>query len=812
MGQKEARKDVQTPPHDELGAPKDLPVRHKFHMIGPKPRERNESGKPLNNSACLFFPHEGLTDDIHLIPSRPNHNAGAMKMAFLMAYTHGEGPDIPALGVKADTIPSFEALDEMVKIGFGTSDMEGAADVKRLLHDSSDKYMMPALESYVPLVIRGVGKEIEICVRKDPNVSLEMVDRSIKILDEEAGIPDGRIKAVASDPGSAEKLRDHFEGRGQLWRLYPPSKTKDVQEGYIENSKILTDNGVALYYVAGSGGRLLSEAEFGKVVDSFATGKSPREKLIGQLNDLVGLRQTKNRMGMPNLSLSMADEDKFRPDTFRKALGYISKKRGGKYFHDDEKVNALLTGIRRRLHDCTKEGFHTDDLDSNRVRHALYNRLTGQSAFLRPEEMKLGLSRAYHGEVEWQPGGTVIADEKTGEWAMMMSPNARNHTKAIITDYADFSRKKGLRLSHINVGEVIESLSKRDKLDPDERREVYLVEWSAKPVTAEGRERKNQVDLLRRQRYDSIYFLTGMDFDLGDGKGEFKHHAELKKMRDDGSLKTAEDGREYMEVGGTRAYGRRLSIFEAKRLTDEYTRFNLQRNKFERLVFPGHSNVAEVLPVLERTSEIGGHEVLFFIRPYVKGTAVDKIPDERYGNPEFAKKIAGFMGAEAARNFTVGRVNKYTGEIVYADGDEIIQTDKPMGSPDAMPVGIARPDGTSVLGDVDRKPGDFAPAYAGWISKLMKTAAENGAGEVKGIGDAFLDSFEKELIRIQGRIVELGGTDDDLGSKFKPSKDDLGAPRYGWKGCSELVPKTVERASGTDARWMREQIAGAMVL
>ena len=712
------RSIVQSLPQGELEPPKEFPNTQKTHVIGPGPLKTDESGRPLNTSACLFLASKGLAPENYLISSRPNHRVGAFKMAAILAYKNGKGVDIPSLGVKKGEMPSEDALEKFPDIFMGKSLLEGAQDVRKNLAPAAGEYLTKAMQSYVPLIIRGAGSQTEVCVRVDPNVSIENAQLAIKVLREGANVADSRIKVVASRNDDAEKVRDHFEGRGELWRLYPPTRTAKDQIRYIESSKMHTGSGTLLYYCAGTGERLLTSAQISNMADSFIEGESDREKISRQLSELSHLGQSTNRDGMPELAFHMVDEEKFPKDEIILAENFASDKS-----KTDDDVKQMLIGLKSRMLAATSGGFFDDDFRDPEKRRAMYNRLAGQSSLMRPEEMKLGLSKVFMGEIDWLAGATVIKQGQGDK--LIMHPDARPHTRAIIEDYYGYCNGHNLKLKHINMGQVVDSLSKREERDPDENREVYVVEWSA---TGDN-PRENQVDLLRRQRYDAPFFMRGMHFDSGDGVCAFKSATQLKKLAESGAIKEDDAGK-YMILNDKKAYGRRLSKKEAQELTLEYRDFTLDRELFESVLFSDGKIKTESVSVPDQDPKTGPYETFFFLRSYIRGTAVDKIPEQKYADTGFAAKVASLMGVEAARTLACGRINRFTGEHVFGDGDEIIRFDRPVEEDGSNPLGYVRPYPTSVLGDVKRDPKDYAKAYALWLSKIVALAGKNSAGNL----------------------------------------------------------------------------------
>ncbi|MBU0762888.1 MAG: hypothetical protein KKD39_07665 [Candidatus Altiarchaeota archaeon] len=775
----------------QLAAPDSFPGRISTIQIGEDLLATHPDGTLKNTSACLFLRQKGLIDHNFIVASRPNHAAGAIKMAFLMAYLHGEGMDIPQLGISKDKPPSEEQLGILQRIFMGEKINDVTRDTLEPVNTAANKYGELALKSYIPIVMRGFKDKKEICIRQDGETNIGQVEEAIRILSQDMGYPSSQIKVIASQPKISENLREYFEKKGELFRLYPPTGTKEAQTEFINHSAIKTTHGIKLYYAAGTGERLLTEESMRDIVDGYLTGSVDRQQLGRQLNDLLGKYGTRNRMGVSNLSLYMVDPSHFGIEDIREAHSTATEREGADYKHTDAKLKQVLSTMMQKYHDATAEGYHTDDVSDSEWRHKMYTRLMGLHEVQRPEEMKIGLSKEYVGEVRWLPGATVVPNPHfKGGWDLHYLPETGTHEKTIIQDFGDYCKRKGLKLEHINVGRVVESLSKREKQHPDELREVYVVEWKVQG------DKSNRVDLLRRQKWDEQYYLLALEFDLGEKGIRLWGPHKQKVERDEGRLKYDDNGRPYLEREWGRLYARPLTRDEARNLTLEYQEFVLHRNKFEVALFPTHPEVQVTVPVKDRGPIVGDYETYFFIRSYVNGVAVDKIPETKLGNPEFTKKLVRLMGVEAAHNAIVGRINPLTGEHIYGDGDEIIQFNKPLTDDDSMPAGYIRPEETSVLGDVDSPMSRYTPGFARWITRLLQKAKAQGlsAKDLQEIAKEYSTAFHDEMVSVRKRVSEKPG----IRNMFQYLSPTVGEERYQWPSCRYLVPKAIDRLMSTD--------------
>ncbi|MCX6694870.1 MAG: hypothetical protein NTU61_01045, partial [Candidatus Altiarchaeota archaeon] len=252
--------------------------------------------------------------------------------------------------------------------------------------------------------------------------------------------------------------------------------------------------------------------------------------------------------------------------------------------------------------------------------------------------------------------------------------------------------------------------------------------------------------------------------------------------------------------------GRKLSHDEARKLAEEYCQFVLNRYN-TKIAFGFSTARLDVIHTKEEMKGVGEIDVVFFNRSYVGGVAVDKIDDRIMTRQGVAPTVAYLMGVEAAANFALGRANPSTGKVMYGDGDEIIQFDRNLNDPAAMPNDLIVADFSSILGDVTSTYKKFTPEYAKWLSGLVKRCAQHGADadELRLITVSYLRGLRAEYDRIS-RPETLESLREDLAESFAVGGDTIGRQRYGWVGCDYLVPKTLQRMGNTTSRQLVESI------
>jgi len=765
---------------------------------------------PKNAAACLFLPQEGFLDRSYFLTSHPDHAAGVTKMAFLLAYEKGVGVDMPALGISKEGRLTVEQLDRLVRIqlseGRGLTPEEEDARRRLIpaLVKATDPLVLKVLDKYVPIVMRGCEEQIEICVRKDENVDDQRMNQAIGIIEGDFEVPPTKVKVVATQRGM-EPLLAEFERQGRLWRMLPEARSKEKQQEFIRHSRVNAE-GVRLYYAAGTGERLLAASSVEKMVERHLNGVTTREQLAGQLNYLVTLSHSRNRVRQPSLSMFEVDERKCSVERFEEAYEFIAKKDdSGKYANPEAEAKAMVKKLAEDYREATSPDFRKDNKEDNKWRVAMYSRLMGVRTTL-TEEARIGLSREFVGDVTWLPGGRVVSDERGSR--VEFEKYASQHVKDIITDFHHFCQDRQIPLEHINVGLTVDSMSKRRKMSVDEYREVYVVEWRVR-----GDER-NRVDVIRRQKWDLRHYLEGMEFGMeGSDKKTFlgKHTIELMKKDEQGRwYREKDDGNRDYLTNKPGVYvvgeGRKLSFEDAETLHDEYTMFIAHRHILKQAL--GIPTLR--LDKIKSNEKVEGHgevEVVFFGRSYVEGIAVDKIEESRFGNLEFCTRLAFLMGKEAATNFALGRANPFTGSVYYADGDEIICFDRKPQDPHAMPNGVITADITGILGDVESPHGKFTSEYAKWLGGVLRKALDRGV-ERKALTSIALQ-FSRGLVEEYERIRRpdvIGNVNEDLALIFEDMKLPRGQSRYGWMRCDYLVPKARDRILATTSRQIVESL------
>lgn len=771
----ERQESQKASPVDEVGIRKYRNLR----IVGAHPLEVDSDGKPLNTSPTLF-------PDM-LVTGRPNHGHALAKKCLIDLYAQGRGVDVempatekrPAVAVSSgQTKLNPEEVEALSGIVFSKDAGDETFKItKDRLTKSVEEKFMENIHAYVPLVIRGAGENVELVVRKDAHIVMDRVNDSIEALEKGYGIPPLKVKVIGSGMAVNKELFREFEKRGELWRLYPPMKSKKQQKEFILDSTKKTDHGVKLYYCPGTGEGLLPYGELADFVSIYRSCPDSERGRAGgllakRLREIIRLNSEKNRENRRSLVFfGLKKDSEYNPiEDLEKAARLIED--GA----PEADVDGQLKALKKNLKDATEKNLRKDDLDDKAFRRTVYERLMGYSPENRGVEAEIGLGSEYKGEVAWEPGG--ITRHAGSQWHVEISRYAPQRAAALIKDLEKHCHEQGQELEHVNVGKVIESMSKRKKLGEDEHREVYVVEWKTSKPPAK------HVDLIRRQKWDEQHYLDGMEFPIeGSDRMMFLGLPTVRAMRADHHMNwylTDERGdRQYIkDAEGRRAYGegRRLSKEQAKSLSREYRSYFLARLDMEEKLGIERPDTNAISFMQDHPSH-GEIEVVLFDRKFVEGRAVDKMAPEFFRNMDFNLSLTRFMGKEAAINFALGRRNPFTGEVVYADGDEIAQLSK---EGENMKVdNIIMADSTSMMGDVDSDHKAFTPAYANWLARVFRTARKMGVDDdgISRIGKTFFKGFRDEYERLQKVVSERG---EEILESLELPETTIGQEKYGW--------------------------------
>jgi hypothetical protein len=295
-------------------------------------------------------------------------------------------------------------------------------------------------------------------------------------------------------------------------------------------------------------------------------------------------------------------------------------------------------------------------------------------------------------QIEWMPGGRfeegeLILDPVYEKPAPGQARDALCDEK-VLGFIFNFIREYG-DLSYINIGRVVESLSKRKASRG--RRDVYIAQ-----IRPRG-SKEDIVKILRMQKW-------GVREHLDEGK----------------------------------------PLLQAMLESEEYTDYVLDRRMGCRQL--GMNLIPRVTAgkITEtyagRRWDVQGQTIWspYFERDYIHGMATDKVPFHRFKNDAFALRFAQLLGAAAAPNLIVGRCH-IEGPVVFDDGDEVILEDDR-----GLPQEIRVVDQLGTFTDFRNDLARFAPEYAEPVRNRLAHVSNPQA-----FAEAYLKAFCERFTHVQ---------------------------------------------------------------
>ncbi|MGH7968762.1 MAG: hypothetical protein ACREIC_08555, partial [Limisphaerales bacterium] len=307
------------------------------------------------------------------------------------------------------------------------------------------------------------------------------------------------------------------------------------------------------------------------------------------------------------------------------------------------------------------------------------------------------------------------------ELQRLCDPRAKNIIFNFIRDYGD--------IEYINLGCLRESLS-LDRPQKEGRRVVFLAEFQA--LSEPGPIKR----FLRLQKW-----------------GVWEHLDEHKAL-----LESILESDEYTDYWLDRRLGcRQLGMNLCRRL------FLRRLNE----IYQGSNAQYRGLPI--RTT--------YFEREYLPGIATDKLLDDRYARPGYAKKLGVLLGRAAASSLIVGR--SFDGSrAAFDDGDEVVREGE-----DGLPVEILLGDHSGAFTEYKRALEDFAADYADPVN-----SRKGKVPDLEEFAREYLEAFSKQFHLIQEDYRKRRRAFDTL---FKHCRyDPAGSFAYRWECVLRRLDKT----------------------
>jgi len=398
-------------------------------------------------------------------------------------------------------------------------------------------------------------------------------------------------------------------------------------------------------------------------------------------------------------------------------------------------LRAAFEELRKRFRSAVTPESRDDDLEHEVWRQRMFSALVTETDEVVQSEVLLSLSPEFFMQIHWLPGGRI----KNGELAFdevfeedgqnPCEEKAREFLYNLVREYGD--------LEYVNIGKVVNSLSRRN---PGRgRREVYLA------VVKRYSQASETVSVIRMQKWDVQQHLNN-----------------------------------------------KLMLPEAMFRSDEYTEYVLDRRfacRYLGMNIPKQFNARKICErYFADWTGPNGYMIWspYFERAYIHGVATDKMPQQRFEDPEFSLAFARVLGWAAASNMIVGRCDA-SSKTMFDDGDEIIIEDE-LG----IPVEIVVADQTGTFADYCTPLRNLAASYADPVNRRIEYLADPEA-----FARVYLDALVDRFVCIQEKYRLRRKAFDTL-FKVRPFDD---------KGCfADRWRRVLQRLEQSDCRELAQII------
>ena len=524
-----------------------------------------------------------------------------------------------------------------------------------------------------------------------------------------------------------DRVRQAIKERGENWRIALLPRSREEMNVMIRAASLPMGGRAIYYYSQLTGTRYITYAQFCEL------GQLPDSELFAQLRDLRNYFTRYNRLGQPEVAF-FAVNPSLRADRFpEQEIECMST----------ETVRRCYEAIQTRFKDAVPPALRDDNPANPDWRNRMFSALIGQGETPLSEETMLGLGSEFFMQVEWLPGGRMEEGELVFDTIfdeLERSPNVPE-LRQLCDDRArgiifNFVREFG-DIEYVNIGRVIGSLSNRPASAG--RRDVYVAEVKQRDDPAPI------VRILRMQKW-----------------GIREHLDEQKDL-----LTSIIQAEEYTDYVLDRRLGcRQLGMNLSSRIT---TRKLTERYHGPRREYEGVTTWST-----------------YFERDYIAGIATDKIPRSRFLNPAYSLKFAELLGAAAAPNIIMGRMN-LKNQVLFDDGDEVLIEDHA-----GLPVSILVSDHTGTFMDFTTELERYAAAYAEPINQRLPSMADPC-----GVATAYIAALLDRFLHIQREYRKRKRAFDTL---FKHRRrDEQGSFAFRWE-------KVLERMNRTDPVALAERI------
>lgn len=461
------------------------------------------------------------------------------------------------------------------------------------------------------------------------------------------------------------KVRSALCERGENWRMARHPISDEDMTSLIERSRVAIECLPVYYYNRATGTRFVTAGGYAEV------SKLGDADFRRQLKEVVDGLNQRNRLGHPEVDLFPLTT----PIEVKKALKTLPLTE-----LSDAELRRAVDKIATEWRASVPPELRDESTGNYDWRNAMCQTITRQPNDTAADERELvsGIAAEFYRQIEWLPGaridnGELIFDEIYDEAARTQDPELLSlcdgRAKALIFN---LTRVFGA-VDFINIGRIANSLSRKHN-PSGHRGSIYIVQYR------DSGTKKAKMMIMRFQKW-------GVAEHLDEGKDLMR------------AMLESDEYSEYI-------LDRRLMCCQLGMDLPRRIGFGYFTEKYR-----GHN---QYNGISVRTG--------CFVRPYVRGTATDKIPPPRYRNPAFALKFAKLLGAAAAVDLVVGRRSAATNEILFDHSYEIV-----LCGDDGLPSSIRVTDHAGSFVEYERELIDCVADYAEPVKSRKAFVADYAA-------------------------------------------------------------------------------------
>jgi len=492
----------------------------------------------------------------------------------------------------------------------------------------------------------------------------------------------------------AAKVRDALRARGENWRMARQPVSQEEIEQRIAQARVAIDGAAIYYYNPGTGTRYITPGGWAQV--EALSGDAFR----AQMREIVQGMKSFNRLGQREIDLFPT----VMPPDLKARFRALDTEA------DESALREAAGALARDYRALVPAGLRDESTVNLEWRNEMLAVLTRgpNDTSASDEELIQGISPEFYRQIEWLPGGRVDDGELIFDSVYDEAERTQDPELLELCDHRVRSILFNLMrlfgtVEYVNIGRISRSLARKPVAGRN-RGQVYLIQ------TKEAESPEPHLYVIR-------FLKWGVAERLDEGKDLLRAMLETNDYVDyilDRRLACRQLGMNLPDRVGAGAFT------ESYHGANQYNGTTIRRS--------------------------------YTVRAYVPGTASDKVPVARYGNPAFARRFAELMGAAAAVDLVVGRAATETGESVFDRNNEVIVV-----GADGLPADLAVTDQAGAFVNYKQPLEDLVAPYADVVRRRVKYVADPAA-----FAEAYVASFRARLARMQADYAARRRAFDNL--------------------------------------------------